>query len=152
MKRVILYVLIFAVVATLGIVGLRIIRNNNQPAASAGPTANPIQNITWKWVSVTEQSTGAVTTVPVSKNYTLTFNPDGTLKGKADCNTFTGSYSQANGLIITLGASTQMYCGDTSLDQKYLALLSSVVAGGPDGAGGLALESAGGAQRMSFKK
>ena len=44
-----------------------------------------------------------------------------------------------------------MYCGDTSLDQQYLGLLGSVAAGGPDGAGGLALENAGGEQRMLFK-
>ncbi len=37
------------------------------------------------------------------------------------------------------------------MDQQYLQLLSSVAAGGPDGAGGLALETAGGEQRMSFK-
>ena len=43
------------------------------------------------------------------------------------------------------------YCGDASLDAAYLQLLSSVAAGGPDGAGNLALETAGGAQRMLFK-
>jgi len=42
-------------------------------------------------------------------------------------------------------------CGDASLDQQYLQLLGAIVAGGPDGAGGLALETAGGAQRMLFK-
>ena len=35
--------------------------------------------------------------------------------------------------------------------RTYLQLLSSVAAGGPDGAGNLALETAGGAQRMLFK-
>ena len=35
--------------------------------------------------------------------------------------------------------------------REYLQLLSSVAAGGPDGAGGLALETAGGEQRMLFK-
>ena len=43
------------------------------------------------------------------------------------------------------------YCGEASLDATYLQLLSSVAAGGPDGAGNLALETAGGAQRMLFK-
>jgi hypothetical protein len=41
--------------------------------------------------------------------------------------------------------------GEASLDQQYLALLSSVAAGGPDGASNLALETAGGEQRMLFK-
>jgi heat shock protein HslJ len=101
---------------------------------------------------VTNQSTGEVASVPNPENYTITFHADGTLDGKADCNSFAGSYSQENGgIIITLGASTMAYCGDTSLDQQYLSLLGNVVAGGPDGAGGLALESAGGEQRMLFQ-
>jgi heat shock protein HslJ len=88
--------------------------------------------------------------VPNPADYTITFYPDGTLSGKADCNTFTGTYSQQNGFTIKLGATTQAYCGDASMDQQYLSLLSNVVAGGPDGAGGLALENAGGEQRMLF--
>ena len=40
-------------------------------------------------------------------------------------------------------------CG--TLDSQYLTLLNQVAAGGPDGAGNLALETAGGAQRMLFK-
>jgi heat shock protein HslJ len=80
----------------------------------------------------------------------MIFNADGTLTGKADCNSFTGTYSQQNGFSIKLGASTMAYCGEASLDQQYLQLLGSVAAGGPDGAGGLALETAGGEQRMLF--
>jgi heat shock protein HslJ len=110
-----------------------------------------IQDIVWQWVSVTNQSTGETTTVPNPESYTITFNADGTMNGKADCNNFSGTYSQENGLIIKVETSTMAYCGDTSLDQQYLALLGNVVAGGPDGSGGLALENAGGEQRMLFK-
>ena len=118
----------------------------------AASSVNPIQDIVWQWLSVTNQSTSEVTTVPNPENYTITFNADGTLVGKADCNNFAGSYSQENGgIIITLGPSTMAYCGDDSMDQQYLTLLGSVVAGGPDGAGGLALENAGGEQRMLFE-
>jgi heat shock protein HslJ len=119
------------------------------PAATPTP-ANSIQGIIWQWTSLTNKSTGETTTVPNPENYTITFNADGTLDGKADCNTFGGTYSQENGLTITLGASTMAFCGEESLDQQYLTLLGSVVAGGPDGAGGLALENAGGEQRMLF--
>ena len=45
---------------------------------------------------------------------------------------------------------TMAACGDDSLDQQYIELLGSIAAGGPDGAGGLALETAGGEQRMLF--
>ena len=97
--------------------------------------SNSITGIVWQWVSVTNQTTKQTTTVPNPENYTIVFNADGTLVGKADCNTFDGTYSQQNGFTIKLGASTMMYCGDASLDAQYLQLLSSVAAGGPDGAG-----------------
>jgi len=128
--------------------------NPPKPAPTSVPpanTPNSIQNIIWQWESVTNKTTNAITTVPNPANYTITFYPDGTLSGKADCNTFDGAYSQQNGFSIKLGASTMAFCGDASLDQQYVTLLSSVAAGGPDGAGGLALETAGGEQRMLFK-
>ncbi len=116
------------------------------------PTSdNSIQDIVWQWVSATNKTTGVVTTVTNPENYSITFNTDGTLVGKADCNNFNGTYSQENGFSIKIGASTMAYCGDTSLDQQYLELLANVAAGGPDSEGGLALETAGGEQRMVFK-
>jgi len=123
--------------------------------ATAPPTApaqaNSIQGIVWQWMSVTNQTTKETTTVPNPENYTITFNADYTFTGKADCNNIAGTYSQQNGFKITLGPSTMAFCGETSLDTQYLQLLGSVAAGGPDGAGGLALETAGGEQRMLFK-
>jgi heat shock protein HslJ len=120
------------------------------PLVTSGETS--IQGILWQWVSVTDNISGAVTTVTSPENYTIVFNPDGTFEGKADCNNISGSYSQeGGGFTITLGPSTMAYCGETSLDQQYLSLLGSVAAGGPDGQGNLALETAGGAQRMLFQ-
>jgi heat shock protein HslJ len=126
--------------------------NTPKPSATnpPAPTANPILNINWQWMSVTEQSSGVKTSVPEPNKYTIAFFADGTVSGKADCNTFSGTYSQQNGLSIKLGVSTSLACGEASLDQQYLKLLSNVAAGGPDGVGGLALETAGGAQRMLF--
>jgi heat shock protein HslJ len=112
---------------------------------------NPIQGVNWQWVSVTDQSTSQTTTVPTPAQYTIAFNANGTVNGLADCNTFTGIYSQAGGLTITITTMTKAACPDGSLDQQYLQLLGSVAAGGPDGAGSLALETAGGAQRMLFQ-
>ena len=117
--------------------------------ATATPS-NTITDIVWQWTSVTNRTTGETTTVTDPQNYTITFRADGTLSGKADCNSFTGTYSQAGGFTITLGATTMAACAEGSLDQQYLELLGAVVAGGPDGAGGLALETAGGEQRMLF--
>ena len=122
-----------------------------QPAAAAPVTQTEIVNIVWQWMSVTDQTTKETKSVPNPEDYTIVFNADGTLTGKADCNTFGGIYSQESGFTIKLGPSTLAYCGEASLDAAYLQLLSSVAAGGPDGAGNLALETAGGAQRMLFK-
>jgi heat shock protein HslJ len=125
------------------------------PAATAAPTSpaptSSIQGIVWHWTSVTNQNTKETTTVPTPASYTIVFNPDGTLTGQADCNAFSGTYEQTSGLTIKIGTSTMAFCGEASLDQQYLTLLGDVVAGGPDGTGGLALENAGGEKRMLFE-
>ena len=121
------------------------------PVPATATPSNAITDIVWQWTSVTNQTTRVTTTVPKPQDYTITFRDDGTLSGKADCNSFTGTYSQQNGFTIKLGASTMAFCGEASLDQQYTQLLSNVAAGGPDGAGNLALETAGGEQRMLFK-
>ena len=143
----------FLLLASLSIVlmtGASCVRPITPVPATATP-ANSIQNIIWEWTNMTDQSTSNTTTVPNPQDYTITFRADGTLNGKADCNPFTGVYAQEAGFSITIGASTLAACGDASLDQQYLQLLSAIAAGGPDGAGNLALETAGGAQRMLFK-
>lgn len=117
---------------------------------SSDTPSDSITGIVWQWTSLSNKTTGETTTIANPQNYTITFNEDGTLEGLADCNRFSGSYSQENGFAIELGAITEMYCGDSSLDQQYLSTLSSVAAGGPDGQGNLALETAGGEQRMLF--
>ncbi|MDX1417083.1 MAG: META domain-containing protein [Candidatus Promineifilaceae bacterium] len=113
-------------------------------------SSNSITGVSWQWQSVTNQTTSETTTVPNPENYTIEFNDDGTFTGQADCNQIAGTYSTESGFSITLGPSTLAFCGEASLDTVYLDLLSNVAAGGPDGAGGLELETAGGEQRMLF--
>ena len=123
------------------------------PPTPVPPTTTPsntITDIVWQWTSVANRTTGETTQVANPQAYTIIFRDDGTLNGQADCNNFTGTYSQEGGFTITLGASTMAACGEGSLDQQYLELLSAVVAGGPDGQGNLALENAGGEKRMLF--
>jgi heat shock protein HslJ len=112
---------------------------------------NPIQGINWLWDSVTDNSAGQTTGVPVPDQYTINFNASGTVNGLADCNSFTGTYSQAGGLTIKITSMTRAACPEGSLDQQYIELLGNVASGGPDGSGNLALETAGGAQRMLFQ-
>ena len=116
-----------------------------------GGSGDSITGVEWMWQSVTDQSANETTTVTNPENYTITFNEDGTFNGQADCNSIAGTWSQENGFSITVGPSTLAFCGEASLDQIYVALLGSVAAGGPDGSGGLALETAGGAQRLLFE-
>ena len=106
--------------------------------------------IVWQWTSVRNRSTGQTTQVANPQAYTITFFDDGTLSGQADCNTFTGTYSTEGGFFITAKPDVMAACGGDSLDKQYFELLDAIVAGGPDGAGGLALETAGGEQRMAF--
>ncbi len=120
-------------------------------APAVAPTAAPSNSITdivWQWTSVANKTTGETTTVSTPEKYTITFRADGTLSGKADCNTFKGTYSQASGFSMTVTPDVMAACGGDSLDQQYIGLLKDIVAGGPDGSGGLALETAGGEQRM----
>ena len=118
---------------------------------SESASGNSITGVVWQWETVTNKDTNETTTVSNPENYTIEFKDDGTFTGKADCNNIAGTYSQENGFAIMLGPSTLAFCGEASLDTVYLDLLSNVAAGGPDGAGGLALETAGGQQRMLFK-
>jgi heat shock protein HslJ len=120
------------------------------PPTSSVP-ASPIQGIHWQWVNVTDSSTGQVTTVSTPAQYTIVFTPEGFVNGNADCNSFTGTYSQTNGLAIRITTMTIAACPAGSLEQQYIQLLGTVAAGGPDGTGNLALETAGGAQRMLFQ-
>ena len=121
------------------------------PATVPPQTNNPIQGVNWQWVSLTDQSTGQTTAVPNPQQYTIVFTADGYVNGTADCNSFTGTYSQTNGMTIKINAMTRAACPEGSLEQQYIELLGNVAAGGPDGAGNLALETAGGAQRMLFQ-
>lgn len=141
---------IFQTITFLATIAVLLLLAACTQAATSTP-ADTITGIVWQWTSLTNRPTGETTTVSNPESYTITFNEDGTLNGQADCNTFNGTYSQENGFMITLGATTMAYCGETSLDQQYLTLLGSIVAGGPDGEGGFALETAGGEQRMLFK-
>jgi heat shock protein HslJ len=122
-----------------------------QPTATLAPTINPIQMINWEWIILKVQSTGEIILNPDPKYYTIIFYPDGTISGKADCNTFNGNYSTNNGFKINVTGTTRMACEPGSMETEYLGLLAEIVAGGPDGSGGLALETAGGEKRMEFQ-
>ena len=121
------------------------------PATAAAPAdANTITGIIWQWETLNDVAAGTSTRVPDASKYTIVFNADGTTTGQADCNTFSGTYSQQNGFSISVTPDVMAACDQGSWDQQFLNLLDEVAAGGPDGAGSLMLQTAGGAQQMLF--
>ncbi len=121
-----------------------------EPAPAAPATTNDIQGIVWQWQTLNDTAASTSMRVDEPEQYTIIFNVDGTTQGQVDCNTFTGTYSQEGGFFITVRPDIMAACDIGSLDQQFLTLLGDVVAGGPDGAGGLMLQTAGGAQSMLF--
>jgi heat shock protein HslJ len=110
-------------------------------------------DIVWQWLSV--DSTGAggeQVTVANPADYTVIFRAGGGMSGQADCNNFEGTYTTGDGgaMTIAIAHSTDESCGEDSLDREFLDLLSGVAAGGPDGAGGFAMTTIGGADYMLF--
>lgn len=76
----------------------------------------------WQWVSYT----GAVEQfqVEVPEIYLLSFNADGTLNIKADCNNAGGSYtSEAKNLAISIGPMTMAACPEGSRSEQFVKLL-----------------------------
>lgn len=113
--------------------------------------AVPLTDILWQWIESVDQESGVRTTVAYPENYTIVFRTDGTFRGRADCNLIGGRYANAEGFKIIPGISTKAYCGENSLDQKYLEGLARARAGGLDGSGHLTLESARSGIRMLFR-
>ncbi|MBE2234982.1 MAG: META domain-containing protein [Anaerolinea sp.] len=121
------------------------------PTTAPSPApSNAITNIVWRWQTLNDVAAGTSMKVDDPSKYTIVFYVDGTTTGQADCNTFSGIYSQANGFAITVRPDIMAACDQGSMDQLFLSLLGDVAAGGPDGAGGLMLQTAGGAQQMLF--
>jgi hypothetical protein len=93
------------------------------PVPASATPSNAITNILWQWMSVTSQTTRATTEIPSPQAYTIIFRDDGTLSDQADCNTFTGTYTQECGFFITARPGVMAACGGDSLDQQYFELL-----------------------------
>ena len=63
--------------------------------------------------------------IPVSANYTIAFLEENQVSILADCNVVQGTYAyDGTNLTIQMGASTMAYCGENSLDNLFLTLLS----------------------------
>ena len=111
-----------------------------------------VTNITWQWSNLTEQSPTSQSKIPNPENYTITFQDDGKVAVKADCNRVSGTYKwDKQGLKIELGPSTKAMCSPDSLGQQFTDMLSQVTTGRLD-RGNLVLETNDRMQRLDFVK
>ncbi len=83
-----------------------------------------LKNTVWRWQS-SESATGK-TTIDKPENYQLEFMADGKIGVKVDCNTGGGSYTtEDNNISFVRIFTTKMFCGEKSLDSRFLRGLES---------------------------
>ena len=98
------------------------------PTSTPTPSAdvdsvNALQAHPWQWVSHLDQAVGE-TAIPDPQNYVVTFQANGAIDVKADCNNATGTYTVAgDSLTIALGPATAAECGPESRSNQFLTLL-----------------------------
>jgi heat shock protein HslJ len=97
---------------------MKISTGENTENQSSGNAAT-LNNTVWRWESA--ENSQDKTTIDKPENYQLEFMPDGKLGLKADCNGGGGSYkADGNKLTISEIFTTKMFCGEKSLDQRFL--------------------------------
>ena len=84
--------------------------NGGVAAAPAPVPSSGIINIVWQWETLNDVAAGTSTRVPDASKYTITFFTNGTTTGRADCNTFSGTYSQVNGFTIAVTPDVMAAC------------------------------------------
>jgi heat shock protein HslJ len=98
-------------------------------SGSAGVDASrrTLQGPLWEWKQVVVTTPASVTNIEHPELYTLTFQPDGKLVVKADCNQALGSYTEdGTKLTIELGASTLAVCPEGSRSAELIGDLTQV--------------------------
>lgn len=93
------------------------------PSAVTGPDVQRLTSGVWKWFKSIDNS-GQDWTPVIPANYTVQFNPVGTVAVKADCNNASGAYTADNGLLtIQLGPMTMAACPPPSLGSEFVQQL-----------------------------
>ena len=104
----------------------RVVSQAQRPELSEPGTE--IVSQTWYWRAF--QDTADINDFIVGEpaNYSLTLQPDGTAAIKADCNNVSWNYTLEGSSLSfnSMGPSTLAFCGEDSLDQQYLSMLSNV--------------------------
>ncbi len=82
--------------------------------------ARDVEGVVWKWES-TVYNNDEKFVPPDPKKFTLTLLPDGKAEVLADCNRCKGAYKLDGGAItIEVALCTRAFCGEDSLDGKFL--------------------------------
>ncbi len=81
----------------------------------------------WQWASFSDPAVGPVE-IADPENYRIQFAADGTVLIQADCNSGSGIYSvDGSGISIIVGPMTRAFCGEDSLDTRFLINLGAAV-------------------------
>jgi heat shock protein HslJ len=88
------------------------------------PALEDLLGVEWWWMGTTTAETEMG--LPLSGDYTLVFNADGTFSARADCNQVNGTYTLDGGsLQITPAAMTRALCAEGSLSEEFVRQLSA---------------------------
>jgi heat shock protein HslJ len=117
---------IATIVLSLGSMGMQ------QPPVQLPPVTSPVGQTAqfpggaWQWQS-TQHADGSSVVAADPSRYTVTFQPDGRLTIRADCNTVLGSYTVSGAALqIQLGPSTLVGCPPDSQADQFTADLARV--------------------------
>jgi heat shock protein HslJ len=110
-----------------------------------------LENTVWRWES-SENFQGKIV-VDQPENYQIEFQAGGRLRVKADCNNGNGSYSlpAAGKISLTKIAVTRRFCGENSLDSRFLQGLERAATFRIED-GALILEAAGDNPSLRFSR
>ena len=142
--------LFIALDADAGTVVFRAAGSGATTEGGATAPAATLTGTTWQWAETMTPSTATAIADPT--RYTITFNDDGTVNIKADCNVVLGTYTTAGdvGLTITLGPSTLAACPEDSQATEFLAGLGAAANYSFDGAD-LVIGQSGNAGNLHFR-
>lgn len=95
---------------------------------SKSKDAKPFVGTNWSMVQYEGASFDA------KNGYAITFNSEGNISGKGDCNRLMGSFTHEKGrLTISKVAGTRMICPNQEMEGKFIEMLTNIDAFSIDG-------------------
>jgi heat shock protein HslJ len=93
--------------------------------AAADTDARTLGGTSWRWIHLTHGSENVSVVDP--QNYTISFDGDGYVRVRSDCNKAAGPSRLGDGTIsINLMRMTDMPCSSSSLSERFTGLLTRV--------------------------